>query len=109
MKAKIAILYSRSSNESIVSKNKLKKQHPNAVVVEKSNKKEISEILDDDRFECISCDKSLNARVKKSEKARLKAKEDALQAQHDEIEKEAKEKAKKEKAEAKAKKEKAKK
>jgi len=101
MKAKIALLYSKSSNESIVLKNKFRKQFPNAICVEKENKKRVSEILEDDKYECISCDKSLNARVKKSEAARIKAKEDKLKAQYKEIEKQEKEKAKKEKEKSK--------
>ena len=101
MKAKIALLYSKSSNESIVLKNKLRKQFPNAICIEKANKKRVSEILEDDKYECISCDKSLNARVKKSEAARIKAKEDRLEAQNKEIVKQAKAKAKAEKEKAK--------
>jgi hypothetical protein len=89
MTPKIAIVYTKEHNESIVEKNRLKKLHPNALIVEtsgKKNKTALTNLLEDDVYEVKSAHKSLNARVAKSEKARVKAKEDALEAQHKALE-----------------------
>lgn len=96
MKPKIAIVYTKKHNESIVEKNRLKKEHPGAVCIEtsaKRNKASLEDILEDDNYQVISAHKSLNARVARSEKARKKAKADALAEQHKQMEKEAAEKA----------------
>ena len=42
---KTVIIYDRTKNESLVKKNQLKKENPNAVIIEASNKKAISEAL----------------------------------------------------------------
>ena len=94
MKPKIAIIYSKKSNDSLVAKNKVRKENPNALIIESSNKDAVSDILKNDDYKVISCDPKMDARVSTSEKARVKAKAKKLEDQHKELaEAEAKEKA----------------
>ena len=77
MKPESIIIYSRKSNESIVAKNKAKKENPKAVIIESSNTKVLKEALKGKGTIVHNFDSKLDLRKLKGEKVKTNTKKKA--------------------------------
>ena len=74
MKPNPIIIYSRSSNDSIVAKNKMKKKYPKAVIIESSNTEILKKALKGKGTVVHNLDSKLDLRKLKGEKVETNSK-----------------------------------
>lgn len=74
MKPKVIVIYSNKSNQSIVAKNKFRKENPKAVIIESSNTKVLKEELKGKGSIVHNFDSELDLRKLKGEKVKSNSK-----------------------------------